>query len=318
MQNISKRREDDYRQIVGERYIGPLRSILKAEDGCMLVWADFQGAELHALGVLSNDTALLEHVRRNSLPEDDPQFYDLHSQIAVTSFRLQCEPTKAGLKSVKKVHLRIVAKSIIFGLAYGRGAAAIAEAVKEEGVYVTVEEVQQVMDTIKATYPAAMKYLDTAADRVNQPGWMAGVCKRYRRIPKHGYMQDDKAVALGRVFKNYGPQNYVAESMNKALRNLFDYRLDREDGLDYQLLLQVHDEVLLQVPYEWVPAVVDTVLPRCMRDAVAIYSRGLDGVLDKTRGPYRMSVDITVGFSYGIGLSDWRETCEKLLKERNT
>ena len=313
MQNISKRREEDYQRIVGDRYIGPLRSILKAEEGHMLVWADFQGAELHALGVLSGDEALLNHVSRNTLPEDDPNFYDLHSQIAVSSFRLQCEPTKAGLKSIKKAHLRIVAKSIIFGLAYGRGAAAIAEAVKEEGVSVTVGEVRQVMDVVKTTYSQAMQYLEEAASRAYDPGWMSGVCKRYRRKPMHGYLSGDKLVDLGRVFKNFGPQNYVAESMNKALRSLFDYRLDREDDLDYQILLQVHDEVLLSVPYKWVSFVVDEVLPYCMRESVAVYPRNLDGVIDRTRGPYRMGIDITVGFSYGIGLKDWRETCTNLL-----
>lgn len=312
MQNISKRREADYAAIVGDKYIGPLRSILKAQDGHMLVWADFGGAELHALGVLSGDENMLDHVRRNTLPEDDPNFFDIHSQIAVSSFRLDCAPTKKGLESIGKVHWRIVAKSIIFGLAYGRGPAAIAEAVKEEGVFVSVDEVRKVIDVVKLTYPEAMRYLNESAERVFEPGWMTGVCKRYRRKPPHGYLPGDKIVDLGRVFKNFGPQNFVAESMRCALNNLYNYRFDRNDDLHYEILLQVHDEVLLSVPYKWVSFVCDTVLPECMCERVQFYPRTLDGILDKSRGPYKMGLDTSVGFSYGVKVKDWRKVCAEL------
>jgi len=48
LQNISKKREESYQEIVGDKYIGPLRSILRAPPGHLLCWADLKGAELAA------------------------------------------------------------------------------------------------------------------------------------------------------------------------------------------------------------------------------------------------------------------------------
>jgi DNA polymerase-1 len=273
----------------------------------MLIWADFKGAELFALAVLSNDARLLDHVTRNALPEDDPNFYDLHSQIAVTAFRLDCAPTKEGLSATGKAFLRVVAKSIIFGMLYGRGAAAVAEEVKEQSVFITKEEAQQVMNAIRKTYPQAMTYLDEAAERICSVGWIAGVCRRYRRKPKHDYLPEDKLAAMQRVAKNFPMQNFVAEAMNKSLQNLYYYRFDHE--VDYSLLLQVHDEVVLSAPYKDVEYVADIVIPFCMSEKVKLYARRLDGTIDRTRGPYSMAIDVSVGHRYSCSEKDWRETC---------
>jgi len=309
MQNISKKREADYKKIVGDQYIGPLRGLLQAQPGHMLIWADFKGAELFAVAVMGNDEVMMDHVSRNNLAEDDPNFYDIHSEVAVAAFKLDCPATKDGLYRLGKSHLRIVAKSVIFGLMYGRGANAIAEEVKEQGVFITPDDARKIMDTIKQMYPGAMGYLDAAAEQVYDRGWISGVCKRYRRKPAHQYLPSDKLAALQRVFKNFIPQNFVAEAMRMALSNLFNYRYGQD--LEYDILLQVHDEVLVSAPYRQVARMVDEVLPNCMSKNVALYARSLTGKVDKTRGPYSMGIDTTVGHRYGIGEKDWRETCIK-------
>jgi len=307
MQNISKRREKDYKKIVGDKYIAPLRSILTAPEGHMLIAADFLGAELFACAVLSGDEKMLEHVQRNQLPEDDPNFYDIHSQIAVSAFRLDCEPTKTGLESIGKEHLRIVAKSVIFGMMYGRGAAAIAEAVREEHVFISVEEARKIIESVALTYPRAMKFLSEAAVSVRNPGYIIGVCGRPRRIPRCGHMPDDKYADLERIFKNFPEQNFVAEAMRMALTNLYKWRFEHED--EYELCLQVHDEVLLCAPYKHVPHIVDTVLPACMVQGAQVYARDLRGNVITNRGPYSMGIDVSVGFKYSEGLKNWRELC---------
>lgn len=112
LQNFSKRREQDYKRILGERYKHKLRSILIPTPGRVLVEADYVGAELFGMAVQSGDARMIEHARRNQLAEDDPDFYDIHSNVARLAFGLECEPTKQGLKAVGKSHLRIVAKSV--------------------------------------------------------------------------------------------------------------------------------------------------------------------------------------------------------------
>jgi len=111
----SKRREPDLKRILGSAYPGPLRSILCAPPGYVLVESDYIGAELFAMAMLSGDPTMLEHARRNQLSEDDPDFYDIHSNVAVLAFSLPCEPTKAGLASIGKKHLRVLSKSVLFG-----------------------------------------------------------------------------------------------------------------------------------------------------------------------------------------------------------
>lgn len=111
----SKRREPDYKRILGDRYPGPLRAILRAPEGHVLVEADYIGAELFAMAALSGDPTMLEHARRNQLPENHPDYYDIHSNVCVLAFGFDCPPTKAGLAGIGKKHMRVVAKSVLFG-----------------------------------------------------------------------------------------------------------------------------------------------------------------------------------------------------------
>ena len=71
-----------------------------------------------------------------------------------------------------------------------------------------------------------------------------------------------KYAELQRIFKNFCEQNYVAEAMRMALTNLYNYRFEHD--VKYNIVLQVHDELILCVPYNYVEEVVDKVLPLCM------------------------------------------------------
>lgn len=115
LMNLSKRRESDYARILAESYKAPIRTIIRADEGELLIEADFTGAELFGMALLSGDEKMIEHALRNQLPETHPDFYDIHSNVAVRAFRLDCEPTKGGLKSISKAHLRIVAKCVTGG-----------------------------------------------------------------------------------------------------------------------------------------------------------------------------------------------------------
>src|SRR5688572_5245366 len=69
-------------------YRWPIRSIIKASPGCVLLDVDYLGAELLGAGVMSGDAKLIDHAQRAALPEDHPNFYDIHSSITVLAFRL--------------------------------------------------------------------------------------------------------------------------------------------------------------------------------------------------------------------------------------
>lgn len=299
MQNLSKSREADYERILGDMYLHPLRSIIVASPGHVLVEADFTGAELLGMAVMSGDQDMVDHCLRGQLSEDDPNYYDIHSNIAVRAFRLQCEPTKAALKAINKAALRIVAKAIIFGIAYGRGAKAVALSAKEQGVNVSVDEAQQVADTIFDQYPRLKLLFDECKRRVVNPGWICGAFGRFRRFPEIDPKDNKLLSDLQRQALNAPIQGLVADAMNRAVDHLYYYRSSyNKTELDYRLALQIHDAVVLEVPDVFVAKVIDEVIPECMSKRVSIYPCRLDGTPNGT-GPYHLGADTDIYLHWG-------------------
>lgn len=287
LQNLTKKREVDYRRILGKDYKWPLRTIITAKPGHLLLEADITGAELAGMAIMSGDKSMIEHARRNILPESHPDYYDIHSHVAVMAFNLPCKPTKGGLKSIGKKHMRIVAKSVIFGIAYGRGAKAIALAAKEEKVHITVAEAQQVIDTIFRMYPRLVPFFEECRRRSKKPRWLCGCFGRFRRFPiaREWSVEGD----FERQAMNFPIQGMISDLMSRAVDHLYHYREDHD--VQYDLVAQIHDAVLLEVPYAYVPKVIDEVIPECMVNRVPIYPCTLDG-MPTGAGPYHLGADI--------------------------
>ena len=303
LQNISKRREDDYRRIIGERYEYPIRSIFAARPGHLFVEADYTGAELAAIMWLANDPNGIEHVRKNMLPEDHEDHYDIHSQAAVRAFRLDCPPTKRGLKDAGVSGMRVAAKNVNFGIPYGRGAAAIARQCREEGVDVGEREAQLLINNYFETYPGVEGFLESCRNRVTDSRWLRNAFGRFRRFYE---IASDARSLLGeaeRQAQNFPIQSLVADAVSLALHNLYEYR--KHHDVDYRIVLQIHDAVLLEVPYRHVQEVRDVVLPKCMTDDVPVYPNGIDGTLwrEGQPGPYYLSTDVDVCRYWGQILS---------------
>ncbi len=361
LQNCSKRREDDYLRILGDPdssgkyhhkdgknlYLHPIRSMLRARPGHVLVEADFKMAEMAMIGWLAQDKTMIEMVVRNTLPESDPNFIDLHSLTAINAFKLDSPANRAQLESYNKAKgtniiwgatkdvlkaigcssLRVAAKNVNFGVPYGRSAEAIARQCREEGADVSVEDAQKLIDAYHTTYPQISAFLKACMNRVEGPGWMCGTFGRLRRFPP----ADDQTVLAEqqRQAANFAIQNGVADAMNRACQNVYDYRAKHQakGGTEtFEMCLQIHDALLLEVPIASVSWVVDEVLPTCMRDLVEIWPRDLDGVpLPDVESAYRLDVDLEVFQHWGekidptwakeVGLPPKTEKGHKLYKD---
>lgn len=315
LQNISKQRDPDYKRLLGDAYKYSLRSVLKASPGHVLIEADYVGAELFGMAVMSGDQTMINHAMRNQLPEDHPDFYDIHSNVAVFAFKLQCAPTKSGLDSIGKKHLRIVAKSVIFGIAYGRGAKAIAVAAKEQGVNITVDEAQRVIDAIFEMYPMLQPFFQECQERARgvyvdpktgekmSGNWLCNCYGRFRRFPDAGGDQ-----GLGAEFErqamNFPIQSMIASAVSRAIAYVYDYkhRMLKQGHDMYKILLQIHDAILLEVPYRYVKHVCEYVLPTYMRESVPIWPTSLDG-MPTGDGPYTLGIEADVMNHWGENLS---------------
>lgn len=300
LQNLSKRREVDYKRILAHQYRYPLRSIICAGNGKVLIEADYIGAELFGMAILSGDPLMIEHATRNQLPEDHPDYYDIHSNVAVMAFGYTCPPTKEGLGSIGKKHMRIVAKSVIFGIAYGRGAKAIALAAKEEGVYITVDEAQAVIDAIFSMYPMLQPFFEVCRQRAVNERWICGSMGRFRRCEP---TKDKKVLGdLQRQFMNFPIQGLIADAVSRAFDHLYHYRLRPECRVDYKIALQIHDAIVLEAEPQYVAEIVDHVLPLCMCKSVPIYPCHLDGMPTGT-GPFYLGIDTDVFQNWGITMT---------------
>jgi len=319
LQCISKRREDDYRRILGyydkkkkqdegtykqlypAQYAHPLRSVLRATPGYVLVECDYTGAELAVIAWLSGDQNMIEHVRRNALPEDHPEFFDIHSQTAVRVFHLDCPPTKKGLKDAGFSGMRVAAKNVNFGVPYGRGAEAIARQCREEGVDVTPEQTQAVINFYFEQYPGTAKFLQQCRDGVVNPGWLSTAFGRLRRFTR----SYDKSV-LGeqeRSAMNAPIQGTVADAVYRALAHLRAYRQERP-ALDYRLLLQIHDAILFEVRWDCVNEFVRVAAPECMVRRVPVWPRYLDGSFMPVTQPYFFSIDKEICVNWGEPITE--------------
>jgi DNA polymerase I-like protein with 3'-5' exonuclease and polymerase domains len=315
LQNISKQRDPDYKRLLVDEYKYSLRSVLKASPGHVLVEADYVGAELFGMAVMSGDANMIEHATRNQLPEDHPEYYDIHSNVAVFAFKLNCPPTKTGLTAIGKKHIRIVAKSVIFGIAYGRGAKAIAVAAKEQGIDVAVDEAQAVIDAIFNMYPklqpffeecqqrSAGSYFDEETGKKVEQRYLCNCYGRFRRFPDSS-RDRTMAAEFGRQAMNFPIQSMIASAVSRALAYIHDYkRKQLKKGRNlFNVLLQIHDAVLLEVPYAHVKHVCEYVLPTFMRQAVPIYPSKLDGT-STGNGPYYLGIEAEVMHHWGEALT---------------
>lgn len=311
--NLSKRREKDLKDILGSGYLYPLRSIIQAPPGHVLVEADFTGAELMMMAIQSGSAAMVDHCRRANLPESDPAHFDIHTNVAVNAFGLRADtpeladlfglprgaplpPRKSTLKKIKREELRDIAKTIVFGIPYGRGDEAVVRAVEELGFKLTTDEVSRVRGAIFGNYPELEGFLEACRRRVQRPGWIRSCLGRYRRFQLSEAFAEGGLAELERQAANFGIQSGVADCTTRAIRLLRHHpgRRDRRGELRYRLVAQIHDAVMSEVRVADLAWYVDEVLPACLTSGITVYPCDLDGNRLPGREGYHL------GFEYGV------------------
>lgn len=303
LQNLAKRREPDYKRIQGDRYRWKIRSFIVSDwenpsEPTVLLETDYGGAELLGMAVMSRSQAMIAHCL-----DDD---YDIHSHIAVEAFGLPVPPVKASFTNTEREGLRVAAKSIIFGVGYGRQAAACARQCKEEGNDISEVQAQVIIDTIFRRYPEIPDFQQACKDRVLNPGWMRNCFGRGRRfIPSSEW---GAMSGLEREAMNFPMQSMVADAVSWALFYLMNHPLKAELG--YKIVLQIHDAIVLEVPVRSLDAVYNQIIPECMVEKVPFRSCDLDGRPYRSSELYRFPIERDVQIRWGEALT--AEQCSQL------
>lgn len=201
-----------------------LRFAFVPTPGWRLAVADYNQIELRILAHLSQDPGLLAAFASNE---------DVHRTIAASVF---------GVSGAVVSHeQREQAKAVSYGLAYGMEAFGLSQRLG-----VPVSAAREVMEKYFASYATLRRYMDETIKDVRTKGYSRTEFGRIRPFPDLATAVGPQRQAAERQAMNAGIQGLAADIFKSALVRL-DQRMTRE-GLEARLILQVHDEVLVEAP----------------------------------------------------------------------
>ncbi len=203
-----------------------VRAAFIAPPGRVLLSADYSQVELRILAHISGDEALRAAFARGE---------DIHAATAAALFDVP-------LDQITKEHRRM-AKAINFGIIYGMSEYGLAQR-----IHVTPEEAAQYIAEYLGEYPRVKEYLDRTIRQAREQGYVATLLGRRRYTPELKSSNKALQSAGERAAVNHPIQGTAADIIKVAM-----VRLQREieaRGLRSLLTLQVHDELVLEVPTE--------------------------------------------------------------------
>ena len=201
-----------------------MRRYFIAEEGYTLVDADYSQIELRLLAHISDD-----YTMREAFLSGD----DIHTKTAAAVFGVPEESVNS--------EMRKRAKAVNFGIVYGIGGFSLA---KDIGT--SVKEASDYIKRYMMNYPSIESYLEDVVERAKDDGYTTTLFGRRRYIPELN-MQNGNMRAFGkRVAMNAPIQGTAADIMKLAMIRV-EERLMR-DCPDARLVMQVHDELIVECP----------------------------------------------------------------------
>ena len=131
------------------------------------------------------------------------------------------------------------AKVVNFGIIYGMGPRALSRSIG-----VTFEEAKAFIEKYFAAFPTVRRYLDASLEQAKKEGYAVSMFGRRRRLPDLSSGMQMLRAAAERMAVNMPLQGSAADIMKKAMVEAHEWLRGRSDA---RLLLQVHDELLLEV-----------------------------------------------------------------------
>jgi len=238
-----------------------IRRAFIPSDGCRFLVADYNQVELRVIAHLAQDPGLIEAFASGQ---------DIHRATAARLFA-----TEPGAVTVAQ---RSKAKMVSYGLAYGMEAFGLGQRLA-----IPTEEAAAILDAYFVAFPSVRSYMERTVAEARDRGYTETLFGRRRQIPELSSTNYRLRQAGERQAMNAGIQGLAADIFKVAL-----VRLDRSlesAGLASRLVLQVHDEVILEVP----PAEEDS--------AAAL-------TVDAMRGACDLSVPLEVNLTWGTSWAD--------------
>ncbi len=200
-----------------------IRAAFVAPPGRRLLSADYSQIELRILAHFAEDPALIESFRVRE---------DVHARTAAETFGIASDAVTPEMRRIAKV--------LNFGIAYGLSAYGLSQRLD-----LPPQDAQAIIDRYFARYAAVRRWLDSAIETARRDGAVRTLFGRKRELPEIHSRNPALRQAAERMAVNTPVQGTAADIIKIAMIRL-DAALGRS-GLDARLLLQVHDELVLEV-----------------------------------------------------------------------
>ena len=201
-----------------------IRRLFIAGDGNVLVDADYSQIELRLLAHMAGDEAMQQAFLSGA---------DFHTVTAAKVFHVP--------ESEVTHQMRSRAKAVNFGIVYGMSAFSLSQ-----DIHVTVAEAKDYMERYFATYPGVKQYMTDIVEKAKEQDYVETLYHRRRALPELKSSNFIQRSFGERVALNMPIQGTAADIMKLAMLRVYD-RLRREN-LQARLIMQVHDELIVECP----------------------------------------------------------------------
>ena len=203
-----------------------LRKAFVSADGCCLADADYSQIELRLMAHISGDKVLLETFASGE---------DVHTRTASEVFGMP--------KEMVTEDMRRRAKAINFGIIYGIG-----DYTLSQDISVTRKQARQYIDGYLAAYPDVKRYISETIENAKEKGYVTTLFGRRRYVPEINASNKMTAAFGERVAMNTPIQGTAADLIKLAMIRVYN-RL-KNSGMKSKLILQIHDELIIEAPEE--------------------------------------------------------------------
>ena len=222
-----------------------LRKVFKSSEGKIFLDADYSQIELRVLAHVSEDEIMVENFNNDE---------DIHAQAASRVFGVPLEEVTKDLRSK--------AKAVNFGIVYG-----ISDFGLAGQIHSSRKQAKQYIEQYLEKYSGIKRFMSDVVEEAKEKGYIETMYKRRRYIPELKSKNYMVRKFGDRVAMNTPIQGTAADIMKIAMINVF--RVLKNKGLNSKIVLQVHDELLIETDISEKEQVKE-ILVSCMENATKL------------------------------------------------
>ena len=222
-----------------------IRRAFIASPGCKLVDADYSQIELRVLAHMSGDETMISAFREGQ---------DIHARTAAEVYGVPLDQVTHEMRSRSK--------AVNFGIVYG-----ISDFTLAKNISVSRKEAREFIDRYFERYPGVKKYMDEAVKTGKEKGYVETLMGRRRYLPELSSANFNVRAFGERCAMNSPIQGTAADIIKLAM--IAVARRIQAENLRARLILQVHDELIVEAPEDEVDR-VKALLKDCMEGVVAL------------------------------------------------